>query len=71
MFLEALPPWVLWLVAVTGVIGAASMPFQFGNLTKLTGLWLANNSLSGCVPAALQNIPSNDLNRLGLPVCAT
>ena len=30
MFLESLPPWVLWLVGVTGVISAASLSIQFG-----------------------------------------
>ncbi|MDE0462091.1 MAG: leucine-rich repeat domain-containing protein, partial [Caldilineaceae bacterium] len=48
-----------------------SIPAELGNLANLGRLYLAGNGLSGCVPGELwRNVRSNDLKRLGLPVCA-
>ena len=40
------------------------------DLTNLRALYLANNELRGCVPAAWRNVAENDLDSLGLPFCA-
>ena len=49
---------------------SGSIPSELGNLSNLRTLRLVGNNLSGCVPSALQNVPINDLDRLGLPFCA-
>ena len=47
------------------------IPSELGNLVNLTVLSIRKNELTGCVPAPLQNVPDNDLDQLGLPVCTT
>ena len=39
--------------------------------TALTHLYLADNSLTGCVPPSLRNVSNNDLASLGLSDCGT
>ena len=46
------------------------IPPELGDLVNLTYLHLADNQLTGCVPATLQNVQDNDLNQLGLPSCS-
>ena len=45
------------------------IPAELGDLSKSVGIWLAGNTLTGCVPAALQIAADNDLARMGLPFC--
>ena len=45
------------------------IPAEFSSLTELESLWLAGNSLAGCVPPGLRAVPDNDLDRLMLPDC--
>ena len=46
-----------------------SIPASLGKL-DLTTLKLAGNSLTGCIPLALRDVPTNDLDDLGLPDCS-
>ena len=46
MFVDTLPSWVLWIVAVTGVIGAASMTIQFG-VYQIRKHWPNGNGRNG------------------------
>ena len=48
---------------------SGSIPSELGNLDNLEYLYLDGNQLSGCVPAKLLDVPSNDVARLGLPSC--
>ena len=48
---------------------SGSIPSELGNLDNLEYLYLGGNQLSGCVPAKLLDVPSNDVARLGLPSC--
>ena len=45
-----------------------SIPAGLARL-NLTALKLAGNSLTGCIPVGLQDVPTNDLDDLGLPDC--
>ena len=57
----------LWLSdnMLTGVI-----PEELDDLSYLVQWRLAGNGLTGCVPAGLAAVPDNDLDDLGLEVCA-
>ena len=46
------------------------IPAELGRLDKLEELHLSENQLTGCIPARLQDVLSNDLAELGLPFCA-
>ncbi len=48
---------------------SGSIPQELGDLANLATLRLSGNSLTGCVPAALRNVPDNDFASLGLPFC--
>ena len=39
------------------------------SLTNLEQLYLSGNTLTGCIPAALQDVKENDLSNLSLPDC--
>ena len=41
----------------------------YNMLSGLERLKLANNALSGCVPAAFRDVENNDFDELGLPFC--
>ena len=46
------------------------IPAEMANLTSLRRLFLASgNEFTGCLPAAWQEVPDNDLDELDLPVC--
>ncbi len=45
------------------------IPPEPGNLANLEVLYLGGNELSGCIPAGLMEIRTNDLGDLGLPAC--
>ncbi len=45
------------------------IPAEAEGLSQLSWLYLASNRLSGCIPKALEEIPENDLDSLGLPFC--
>ena len=47
-----------------------SIPAGLAKLTGLEELRLSGNSLTGCIPPALRDVPTNDLDDLGLPDCA-
>ncbi len=47
-----------------------TVPAELAALPDLTTLKLSGNSLTGCIPVALQDVPTNDLDDLGLPDCA-
>ena len=44
-------------------------PSKLQQLTALTHLYLADNSLTGCVPPSLRDVSNNDLTTLGLTDC--
>ena len=46
-----------------------SIPPELGQLSGLDEIRLAGNSLTGCIPTALENVPTNDLASLNLPYC--
>ena len=49
---------------LTGVV-----PAELAALQALEELQLSGNSLTGCIPPALRDVPQHDLDRLGLPDC--
>ena len=46
-----------------------TIPETLGNLNNLKYLYLAWNELTGCIPSALQAVPNNNLDVLGLAFC--
>lgn len=46
-----------------------SIPDELGDLSGLQEIRLSGNSLTGCIPVALQGIPTNDLSSLNLLYC--
>ena len=47
------------------------LPTQLSNLSELSRIYVKGNSgITGCVPAALRNVRTNDLANLSLPTCA-
>ena len=55
------------LLAGNGLHGP--IPHALTNLTHLQTLELSANVLTGCIPQSLQDIPTTDLSKLGLPTC--
>ena len=47
---------------------SGSIPAELAQL-PLKRLWLDSNSLTGCIPPALLNVPDGDVGDLGLSVC--
>ena len=46
------------------------IPYELGLLSNLADLGLGGtNQLTGCVPDTLRNVPTSDLDSLGLPYC--
>ena len=45
------------------------IPADLGSLSNLEVLYLSDNQLSGCIPMRLRDVPTNDLEDLGLPDC--
>ena len=45
------------------------IPSQLDSLA-LELIYLSGNQLTGCIPAGLRDVPSNDFDQLGLPFCA-
>ena len=54
---------------LTGNRLQGTIPHALTNLTRLQTLELSANVLTGCIPQPLQNIPTNDLTKLGLATC--
>ena len=48
---------------------SGAIPPELGALTGLRYLYLGGNSLTGCIPPALRDVPTNDLDSLGLQDC--
>ena len=48
---------------------SGSIPSELGNIADLETLELSDNQFSGCVLEELLDVPSNDVDRLGLPFC--
>ena len=47
------------------------IPSELGDLANLEKLYLSvGNQYTGCIPAALENVATNDLSELGLPFCS-
>ena len=46
-----------------------TIPSWLGDLRNLSHLYLANNQLSGCIPASLRGVSSSDLDSLGMTYC--
>ena len=49
---------------------SGSIPSELGDLENLQTLHLSGNSLSGCIPASLYAVATNDLADAGIPSCA-
>ena len=49
---------------------SGEIPLEMDTLTNLEGLRLGNNRLTGCISTTLADVPSNDLDGLGLPPCS-
>ena len=45
------------------------IPAKLGELTNLQELYLSGNHLTGCTPEGLRDVPTSDLDQLGLPFC--
>ena len=45
------------------------IPAELGLLHNVVSVKLSGNSLTGCIPLSLQDVPTNDLDDLGLPDC--
>ena len=48
---------------------AGDLEAELSNLANLTWLALRGNQLTGCIPAGLRDLRSNDMDELGLPDC--
>ncbi len=48
---------------------SGAIPPELGYLTGLRYLYLSGNSFTGCIPPALREVPTNDLDSLGLQDC--
>ena len=49
---------------------SGDVPAELANLSNLVELTLCGtNTLTGCIPPVLRDIPSNDLDTLDLPDC--
>ena len=46
-----------------------SVPAELAELAGLEELRLSGNRLTGCIPVGLRDVPTNDLDDLGLPDC--
>ncbi len=49
---------------------SGSVPPELGQLENLLWLSLRGNALTGCIPGGLRDVPTNDLDQLGLGYCA-
>ena len=49
---------------------SGEIPAELGSLYNLSRLHIAPNPLTGCIPAGLRDVRTNDLSELGLPFCA-
>ena len=54
-------------LAINGLSG--TIPGELVDLTNLETLYLSGNSLSGCVPEALYEVATHDLDAAGIPSC--
>ena len=73
-FTGAIPPELgnltnLRTLALDGNQLTGKIPPELDNLYKLETLRLSGNRLTGCIPAGLRDVPGNDLDLLGLPLC--
>ena len=59
----------LWGLNLSGNQLTGTIPETLGQLDKLQYLDLSGNDWTGCIPLALQAIPDNDLDDLGLAFC--
>ena len=52
---------------------SGDIPAELDNLADTLTHWRlsGNTELTGCVPAALAEVPDSDLDQLGLPTCAS
>ena len=48
---------------------SGQIPPELGNLSRLKSLSIFRNRLTGCIPASLRGVPTNDFEMLGLPFC--
>ena len=49
---------------------SGTIPPELGNLANLFELRLGgSNQFTGCIPKALEDVSTNDLDKLGLPFC--
>ena len=48
---------------------SGAIPAELGDLSALIQLYIGNNYLEGCIPTKLRDVPSNDLDSLGLTDC--
>ena len=65
---EGTPKRVTRLV-LTNKSLTGSIPPELGQLSGLDEIRLAGNSLTGCIPTALEDVATNDLASLNLPYC--
>ena len=49
---------------------SGAIPSELAGLTRLIQLYLSGNNLTGCIPLALRDVDTNDLDDLGLPDCS-
>ena len=45
------------------------IPEELGELTNLQELYLSGSQITGCIFKGLRDVPTNDLDQLGLPFC--